>query len=308
LDEAKKTAVLVANERFNGDEPSTLPGGMPVPQLEFTPPGGVYTQPQSISIQSSNFSGPLHYTLDGSNPKRSSPVYLRPGQLDKSVILTVACLAPNRQLYKVSYIDYLIHPEAVRVELDDASWRVSDADGGGSVHDGPSQWSVSNDMVTQSSNIYQGSSSATASDPRDGTLRFFQGFPVPTDGEIYLELKCDDDDSVGIAFRARDETHHYLFAMDAQRKFHALTLRNGSDHRVLATSEGWARKVKDKLGVWRQVRISLRGDLMTVYVNGRKDLQATDKTFSDGTFALYCWGLEGAHFRNIFFVPPNGTF
>ena len=36
-----------------------------------------------------------------------------------------------------------------------------------------------------------------------------------------------------------------------------------------------------------------------VYIDGEKDLEATDTTFDTGTFALYAWGSAGAKFRNV---------
>ncbi len=47
------------------------------------------------------------------------------------------------------------------------------------------------------------------------------------------------------------------------------------------------------------MRIVLRGPKIAVYLDGEKNLEATDETFGKGTFALYAWGCAGARFRAV---------
>ncbi|MGD8240167.1 MAG: DUF1080 domain-containing protein, partial [Armatimonadota bacterium] len=50
---------------------------------------------------------------------------------------------------------------------------------------------------------------------------------------------------------------------------------------------------------WYSLRIVLAGPRITVYLDGEKDLEATDDTLGKGTFALYSWGSTGAKFRSV---------
>ncbi len=190
--------------------------------------------------------------------------------------------------------------QPVVLDPNDVSWRVEDAKF--DLHDGPSRWSVSNGIVRQASNIYRGSPSLAYQRPREGTMRFYRGGKLPVDGRIQLEIRSQDDDAIGIAFRALDATHHYLFVMDEQRKFHALSLRDGSQYRVLAKNDkGY------KVGEWHNIRIELQGATLTVYVDDTKDLEIDDATLDRGTMALYCWGSQGVEFRNITVAPAKGA-
>lgn len=54
------------------------------PPPSFSPPGGVYTSAQIVSIKDSVASATIHYTTDGSQPTESSPVYGNSIQVNSS--------------------------------------------------------------------------------------------------------------------------------------------------------------------------------------------------------------------------------
>ena len=71
-------------------------------------------------------------------------------------------------------------------------------------------------------------------------------------------------------------------------------IKDGDSYRVLArNAKPYGRNR------WHKLRVVLKGPAITVYLDGEKDLEATDATFSKGTFALYAWGCAGAKFRNV---------
>jgi hypothetical protein len=180
---------------------------------------------------------------------------------------------------------------AMPLKLEAAAWRSWDVSE--QVHSGPSRWSVSNDVIIQLSNIYSGSPDDGVTARRDGTLHIYQsGFGGA--GEFYLEMRSSDDDAIGVAFNFQDPAHHYLFAMDAQRSSRVLAIKHGNTYRILdQNQEGY------EIGKCYQVRIARSGPQITVYVNGRKDLEAVDETFRRGTIALYSWGSKGVQFRRM---------
>lgn len=114
------------------------------------------------------------------------------------------------------------------------------------------------------------------------------------DGELSLDLSSDDDDVLGVAFRLRDPEHYYLFAMDRQRGFRALAVKDGDRYRLLDFNEKDYRTFH-----WYKLDIVLDGPKITIYMDGDKELEAVDETFASGTFGLYAWGCSGAKFRNI---------
>ncbi len=118
------------------------------------------------------------------------------------------------------------------------------------------------------------------------------------DGELSLELSSADDDVLGLAFRMQDPERYYLFAMDRQRGFRTLTCKDGDSYRLLDSSEKDYRPFR-----WYRVSVVLDGPKIAVFIDGEKELEATDTTFRTGTFALYTWGSEGARFRNVVWTP-----
>ncbi|MEJ6581841.1 MAG: lamin tail domain-containing protein [Akkermansiaceae bacterium] len=55
------------------------------PSAEISPAAGFFTDPESITLTAS--SGPVHYTLDGSNPTTGSPVYAAPIAISDTTIV-----------------------------------------------------------------------------------------------------------------------------------------------------------------------------------------------------------------------------
>ncbi len=55
------------------------------PATEISPAAGFFTDPQDITLTAST--GPIHYTLDGSNPTTSSPVYSAPIAISDTTIV-----------------------------------------------------------------------------------------------------------------------------------------------------------------------------------------------------------------------------
>ena len=89
--------------------------------------------------------------------------------------------------------------------------------------------------------------------------------------------------------------------MDEQRRFHVLICKEGDCHRLLAVSEGGYTRDR-----WYKVRVVLDGAAMTVYVDGKKDLEAVDRAIPAGKLGLYAWGCAGAKFRAFRVNPGAG--
>ena len=99
-----------------------------------------------------------------------------------------------------------------------------------------------------------------------------------------------------------DPQHFYLFAMCEEREYRILARRSGDDFEVLdQTKKGY------RIGKWHQVRMALDGPRLAVYIDGEKELEATDKAFQQGTIALYCWGSPSARFRKLTLKPKPGA-
>jgi uncharacterized repeat protein (TIGR03806 family) len=65
----------------------SLPGRAVVPPPEITPAGGNYPAPVSVALSSSEAGTNIHFTLDGSTPTASDPLYEKPIELTGTTIV-----------------------------------------------------------------------------------------------------------------------------------------------------------------------------------------------------------------------------
>lgn len=274
------------------------PVGLRPPTI--SPAEGAFAEPILVSIAHDDREAVLRYTLDGSSPTLESPVYAEPIEVTTTARLRVRAFDAEGQVSRASDAEYRVDPNLV--PFDDAAWRVWDISGP-KVSGGPSVWSVAGGVVRETSNIYLGS--ATETDPeveRPGTLRIAKGYPDFRDGEIEFDIRSGDDDSMGFAFRVEDETHHYLWATDLQRKFRILARKDGADYQVLAKNDSSYQK-----NVWQRIKVVLAGDQITIFVDGEEDFSVRDARFASGTVALYSWGSDSVEFRDLSIRPADAN-
>ncbi len=79
---AENTAAVVDDLRVPGDG------------VAVSLPGGLYATDQTVSLSSTG--GVIHYTLDGSNPKSSSPIYSTPIGITATTVVRARCFQAGR--------------------------------------------------------------------------------------------------------------------------------------------------------------------------------------------------------------------
>jgi len=263
------------------------PYGIRPPRI--SPNGGISHKPIMVKLIADTKDLNIYYTLDGSVPTTSAKQYIGPIEISKSTKLKVRSFARGLPPSQINVASFTIDPHLL--PLKGPAWSVYDSPG---ARPSKSKWEVTDGVVTELSNLYAGN--AKDDDPgteRPGTFRIYSPGGNFTDGELTLQLAASDDGVLGVAFRFSGPDRHYVWAMAGQRGFHVLACKNGGSYRVLARSAGGYERKR-----WYVLRVLLKGPNITVYLNGRKDLEATDATFGKGTFALYAWRCKGAKFRN----------
>ena len=75
----------------------------------FSPAGGSYMTEQLVSIVCSTEGAVIHYTLDGTEPSESSPVYSEPIVVNSSVVVKAIAVKPNWMSSAVATASYEIH-------------------------------------------------------------------------------------------------------------------------------------------------------------------------------------------------------
>ncbi|NQT87039.1 PQQ-binding-like beta-propeller repeat protein [bacterium] len=264
------------------------PYGLRAPAV--SPAGGAFRTPVTATLSQGDSRAEIRYTVDGSPPSATSLRYTAPLRLATSATVMARAFAPGLPPSRVAEARFTIDPHIL--PIDGPHWKVIDAP-----HGTPpaSDWRVADGVVIERSNLFQGA--AGDSDPRTerpGALRVYTPGAKHADGELSLDLMSSDNDGLGVAFRFQGADRHYLWAMDQQRGFHILALKDRDTYRVLAS-----RKAGYRPNQWYRLKVTLRGSKLAVHLDGQMDLEADDATLRAGSFALYAWGCAGARFRNV---------
>jgi outer membrane protein assembly factor BamB len=261
------------------------------------PAGGAFSKPVRVRLASDHPSALVRYTLDGSRPTGSSPVFRGQLRIDRPATLRAVAFRRGGQgdgrnvRSRVATWQYEVDPDLL--QLEDAAWRGWDVEGPVSGERG--DWSIGPDAVRQSSNIHRRPGSGDPStQPHYGTMLIYERGDRWRDGTLDLQVRSDDNDGIGVAFRFRDPEHHYLFHMDSERRFRVLARRDGERYDVLASD-----RVAYPVGRWLDLSVELRGSKITVRIDGDEVLAAQDGRYRAGTVALHSWGSTGVQFRRV---------
>jgi len=143
-----------------------------------------------------------------------------------------------------------------------------------------------------------------------GEHRSFAGDESWTDYTIHVEARLEQGPGYGVYFRATDwpRANAYVFQYDLGHEGGVFLFRKVVDGQgqepfaVASVSEGF-----DWRGVERRIRIAVKGDTLTAYVDDHQVLQARDSTFAAGGVGLRTWGGSEACFDNVRVGPVDGT-
>jgi len=260
----------------------------------ISPPGAASREPIQVTLAGDRREAEIHFTLDGSTPTSASRRYGVPIRIAGTATLKARTFRKGFPPSTVSAATFVVDPTLIPPGGSD--WLVQDTPGASPPK---SDWKVEGGVVEERSNHYLGS--ATSTDPameRPGSLFIYKGGGNFKDGKLQLQISSSDDDVLGVAFRIQGRDRYYLWAMDRQRGFHILALKNGSSYRLLSSSSN-----RYEPNRWYDLEVMLEGPRITVHLDGKKDLEAADSTLERGTFALHAWGCAGAKFRNIRWIP-----
>lgn len=262
---------------------------------EISPDGSAFREAIVVKLSAYTKGVDIRYTLDGSEPTLSSKLYTAPIKISKNTKLKARAFGSAMPPSPVKEASFIIDPSVVL--LDSPYWSVYDSPGGNSTK---SKWQATDGVVTELSNYFKGDfKNPDPAIERPGTFRIYTAGMDFADGELVLELASQNNNhGLGVAFRFQGPDKYYLWAMDRYRRFHVLACKNSDKYKLLASNS-----VRYQQNHWYELRIVLKGPKITIYLDGVKDLEATDSTFPKGTFSLYAWSCVGAKFRNVRWRP-----
>lgn len=252
-----------------------------------------FNKPVKMEIVSEADDAEIRYTLDGSDPDLSSEIFTSPVEIKKNITVRARAFRSGNPPSPLSKAEFVFDPHIL--PLDNAVWEIYDSPG---TEPARSNWQFKDGVIAETSNIFKAVEGDDPTKERPGTLRVYKMGADFKDGDFVCDISSADNDTLGVAFRFQDKDHYYLWAMDKQRNYHVLALKNGEEYKTLASSrKGY------EVGRWRRLRIALSGSRITVYLDEEKDLEAEDGTYLRGAPALYSWGSSGAMFKNVMWKP-----
>ena len=104
--------------KTEGIEPPTPVVATPT----FTPEAGTYNEPQTVSIACATEGATIHYTLDGSDPTESSPVYSEPISIEETTTIKAIAMKEGYDNSAIAEATYTIQAGSGTVVIFNQDW------------------------------------------------------------------------------------------------------------------------------------------------------------------------------------------
>jgi hypothetical protein len=150
---------------------------------------------------------------------------------------------------------------------------------------GPSNWSVTNGLLVQNSNI--GGSAGT------GTYALYT-LGSWTDYRMTFQMRSSDKDRIGVLFRVNDSDNYYRWYWDQGTPGRRLVKRDKGVFTVLAQDA-----VPYVPNQTYKVEILVQGTALKVNVDGKSVFSINDSSFSAGSVAFYSSHNQGSYFDDV---------
>ncbi len=165
-------------------------------------------------------------------------------------------------------------------------WTIVDAPG---AHEGPSEWSVvqakGSLTLLQDSNIF--------TDSHDEGTYAYTGDSTWTDYHLNVDINPDNDDSVFVLFRYRDDNNFYRFVMNEAEGFRRVEKKVNGTYTTLAEApQGYD-------GDWLNLQIDVRGASIAVYYEYELLFSLSDSAFSSGKIGVGTSASRDCYFDNV---------
>lgn len=255
---------------------------------EFSVTSGVYDSAQHVTITSATEGATIRYTLDGTLPNSTSPIYTSPIGVTSDTILQAYAEKAGEMVSDVVTSTYII-AESEQVFTDDFNDGVADGwtNYMGAVVGTPTSWSVT-----------QGVYSYMAVNPR-GAKSVVNA--VYQDFEFDVDVNPQDAvaNNSGVIFRATgpadgvDKVNAYYAGMNAAGK---LEVGKMSTAGASGTWTPIASTVVSGVNpnAYNHLKVIGIGTRFYIYVNDKLAFHFTDATYASGTVGLRAWNDDKA--------------
>ena len=178
------------------------------------------------------------------------------------------------------------------------TWTISDDV---SPRSGPSDWQIINSELHQKSNIW--SFDAPAEFIYHLGTHVSAGSTTWQDYSLNAVLRSSDNDGIGLLFRYQDARNYYriLLMNDANNSGSV----NSAIQRIQKFVDGepstlWQNAVNEAYPTgYFALSVDVRGDSITVYLNGKKLAGVVDSEYQTGKIGLFTYANNGAVFDSV---------
>lgn len=182
---------------------------------------------------------------------------------------------------------------------------------------GPSQWSVIDGMLVQSSNIWSYGPVELETKYHQGT-HVFRGESAWTDYTFNAILRSTDNDGIGLLFRYQDAGSYYRLLLMNDSAWSGNDI-NGSPvntplQRLQKFDKGEPITLAENLVSeayptgYFAVTVQAKSDTLRAWLNGSMILEATDPDYVQGKVGLMSYANTGAHFDDILIEEEHTVY
>ncbi|MDH5328175.1 MAG: putative Ig domain-containing protein [Gammaproteobacteria bacterium] len=155
----------------------------------------------------------------------------------------------------------------------------------------PSNWTISNGVLAQNSNIYSGLS--TLQTP--GSYVLYDGGTAWTDYEVGVDLMSGDNDAMGFMFRVQDSNNYYRFSWDQSRNYRRIVKVENGTFTVLAEDS-----ITYNQNQAYRLNVAVTGDHIVLSIDDTEIFNVFDDTpITSGSIAPFTSGNTPTWFSNI---------
>lgn len=177
--------------------------------------------------------------------------------------------------------------------------------------DSPSNWSVDDGVLLQTSGIRSTSSGSSTLPngclfvlpipyiPRRSDILYagtyaLGGLPEWEDIEVSAQLRSDADGAIGVMFRYQDPDNYYRLSIDRRNGYRRLVKKVGGDVAVL-----WEDSVVYTIGQSFELTLRSVGNMLWAAIDGVPLFTVYDESLKRGRIGLYCANNPGARFERL---------
>jgi len=147
-------------------------------------------------------------------------------------------------------------------------------------------WKIEDGILAQTSNYWKGG-------VKGGTYAF-TGSPNWTDYSVSARVMSEDDDTIGLIFRYRNEDSCYVLGWNKQDKeLRFSKIVDDKTTQLVLTNLGYEEER------WYRLKVEVVGDEMSAFIDGEKIFSVVDDDLSRGMVGLYCHGNDGSYFDDF---------